>query len=77
MKRYTLHQFLDIDINQYCLVDNQIQMRTQIRGKMTTIFKDKLQCNRFTDDIYHRPYNIIADADSIEELLYENPELLL
>ena len=77
MKRYTLHQFLDIDISQYCLVDNQIQMRTQIRGKITTIFRDNLQCNRYADDIYHRSYNIIADADSIEELLYENPELLL
>lgn len=77
MKRYFLYGFSHQNETQYCLVDSQTSTRTIIRGSVSEIFIDKLPCIYPIKNISNRVYNIIADADSIEELLYKNPELLL
>lgn len=77
MKRYFLYRFFDQNKAYYCLVDNQTNTRTTIRNNVLEIFTDKLPCIYPIKNISDRHHNIIANAESIKELLYCNPELLV
>ena len=76
MKRYFLYGFSCQDQYLYCLVDSQTDTRTAARTNASEIFINKLPCI-YPMKLFTNVYDSIADADSIEELLYENPELLL
>ena len=76
MKRYFLYGFSHQDQYLYCLVDSQTATRTVARTSASEIFINKLPCI-YPMKFFTNVYDSIADADSIEELLYENPELLL
>ena len=76
MKRYFLYGFSHQDQYLYCLVDSQTATRTAARTSASEIFINKSPCI-YPMKLFTSVYDSIANADSIEELLYENPELFL
>ena len=76
MKRYFLYGFSCQDQYLYCLIDSQTATRTAARTSASEIFINKLPCI-YPMKLFTNVYDSIAEADTIEDLVHNHPELFI